>query len=144
MQFLAASALLALLPSVAFASPMVTPRASAWYFLNVSHACDAADTSCTWSFAIDTTDGSGKAVVPCSFTVKGSPASQTDLKAPGATCGPYTVTAGWSGQFGPGNGFTVLAVIDYANNLRSYPSWPDSALTNGKVVATSNFPVYNN
>jgi hypothetical protein len=50
-------------------------------------------------------------------------------------CGSYTVTSGWSGQFGAGNGFTVLAVKDTTANLIAYPSYTDNQLAGGAVVA---------
>lgn len=95
---------------------------TAWTITGLSRACDTADTTCTWTFGIN----NGTGITPCTEVVTGSPASQTNGGP--ATCGVgqpypdlpysrlrtctdrksfqvYTVTSGWSGQFGPGNGF---------------------------------------
>ncbi|KAI4858696.1 small secreted protein [Hypoxylon rubiginosum] len=125
-----------LLSATALAAP--TPAASKsamadvaqWTIESLKRVCDAADTSCTWTFAVDTHVG---AATPCSFTVKGSPASQTDSS--GSVCGPYTVSSGWSGQFGPGNGFTTLSVVDFSKKLIVWPAYTDKQLAGGAVVS---------
>ncbi|XXG95785.1 hypothetical protein Hte_002056 [Hypoxylon texense] len=135
------SALLAtLLSATALAAP--TPAASKsamadvaqWTITSLKRVCDAADTSCTWSFGIDTHAAGGAAATPCTFTVKSGalPASQTDSS--GNVCGAYTVGSGWSGQFGPGNGFTTLSVVDYASKLIVWPAYTDKQLAGGAVV----------
>lgn len=72
---------------------------------------------------------------------------------------PYSVTSGWSGQFGPGNGFvrtypqpprtkttcpiittdtkapqTTFAVANYPANLIVYPAYTDKEVAAGTVV----------
>src|SRR4051812_1221727 len=93
----------ALLSAASLAAP-VEPRAEAvsmmaqattWTITNMKRTLDAADTVATWTFAIN----NGQTTTPCTEVVKGSPASQTNGGP--VTCGPYTVTSGWSGQFGP-------------------------------------------
>ena len=77
-------ALATLLSATSLAAP--TPAAAAksavadvpeWTFEGFKRVCDGADTSCTWSFTIDTHLA---ATTPCSFVVKAGakPASQTD------------------------------------------------------------------
>ncbi|OTB01868.1 hypothetical protein M426DRAFT_63235 [Hypoxylon sp. CI-4A] len=137
MQFKLATIATTLFAASAIAAP--TPAASKsamadveqWTIEGVKRVCDAADTSCTWSFGVNTHQGAA-AATPCTFTVKGSPASQTD--SAGNVCGPYTVGSGWSGQFGPGNGFTTLSVVDQAAKLIVWPSYTDKELAGGKVV----------
>ncbi|KAI1371101.1 small secreted protein [Hypoxylon crocopeplum] len=130
--------LAALLSATALAAP--TPAAEStsamadvpqWTIEGMKRVCDAADTSCTWTFGIDTHLA---AATPCSFTVKSGakPASQTDWT--GSTCGAYTVTSGWSDYFGPDNGFTTLSVIDYAKKLIVWPAYTDKQLAGGAVV----------
>ncbi|KAF3765357.1 hypothetical protein M406DRAFT_321913 [Cryphonectria parasitica EP155] len=102
--------------------------AETWTITSLVRTCDAADTSCTWSFGIN----NGTGTTPCVETVTGSPASETNGGP--ATCGVYTVTSGWSGQFGPGNGFTTFAVVNYAANLIVYPAYTDKQVQNGTVV----------
>ncbi|KAI1087134.1 small secreted protein [Rostrohypoxylon terebratum] len=130
------TAITSLLAAVALAAPTPSPEVKSamadvdqWTIESMQRVCDAADTSCTWSFRVNTHVGDA---TPCSFTVKGSPASQTDSS--GNICGPYTVGSGWSGQFGPGNGFTTLSVVDYAAKLIVWPAYTDNQLANGAVV----------
>ena len=86
---------------------------------NMKRVCDSKDTTCTWSFGIvDAGVSTG-----CGFTVKKSgntPASQAPNK--GTNCGAYRISSGWSGQFGPGNGFTTLSVVNNVRRDQSFPS----------------------
>ncbi|CAN8104105.1 unnamed protein product [Discula destructiva] len=100
----------------------------AWTITSLSRSCDAADTKCTWSFGVN----NGTGITPCTEVVVGTPASQTNGGP--ATCGVYTVTSGWSGQFGPGNGFTTFAVVNYAANLIAYPGYTDAEVAGGNAV----------
>ena len=88
-----------------------------------------ASGTCTWTFSINNHVAPATA---CTFKVKGNPASQTDSN--GNVCGGYTVSTGWSGQFGPNNGFTTLAVVNNAKKQIIYPSYTDKQLSTGKVV----------
>ncbi|KAK3934770.1 hypothetical protein QBC46DRAFT_398985 [Diplogelasinospora grovesii] len=104
-----------------------------WTIVQMQRVCNTADTRCDWSFAVDTHAAPATA---CAFSVANSgttPASQSNGGP--ATCGPYTVTTGWSGQFGLGNGFTTLAVVDYANKEIVYPAYTDAQLYGGVVVS---------
>ncbi|KAK6064353.1 hypothetical protein SCUP234_08597 [Seiridium cupressi] len=136
--------LAAVVAATAFAAPAAEPGLSRradpqWTIVGLKRVCDAADTSCTWSFSVDTHLAAATA---CSFVVKGKPASQTS--GTGATCGPYTVTSGWSGQFGPGNGFTTLAVVDNTKKKIVWPAYTDKQLAGGAVVKPDqSYPVTN-
>ncbi|KAI1472717.1 small secreted protein [Daldinia caldariorum] len=122
------------------AAPTPSPEAQSavadvpqWTIEGLQHVCDAGDNQCTWSFKINTHLADA---TPCAFTVKRSaslPASQTDTS--GNVCGPFTVGAGWSGQFGPGNGFTTFSVVDSAKQLIAWPAYTDKQLEGGKVVS---------
>ncbi|KAI0477884.1 small secreted protein [Xylariaceae sp. FL0804] len=114
--------------SMAAAAAAAVP--AQWTIVSMRRVCDAADTSCAWHFAINNNDNTS--LVTCSFTVAGAPASQT--ASSGNACGQYTVGTGWSGQFGAGQGFTTLSVVDRAAGLIAYPSYGDKALVGGKVV----------
>jgi hypothetical protein len=103
---------------------------SSWTVQSMKRVCDSADTSCAWSFKINT----GAAATDCAFTAKGSPASQTNQNS-AVQCGDFAVTTGWSGQFGAGNGFTTLAVVDSATKQIIYPAYTDKQLTGGNVVS---------
>ncbi len=100
-----------------------------WKVKAFTRSCNAADTSCTVSFGIDTQTSP---TTSCSYTVTGSPASQTSTN--GITCGAYTISSGWSGQFGPNNGFTTWSVVDWSKRLIVWPAYSDSELVNGVSV----------
>ncbi|KAJ5938670.1 hypothetical protein N7466_001804 [Penicillium verhagenii] len=124
-------AALAAVPAV-MAAPVASTNmmaaTSTWTIDNMKRVCNTADTSCTWTFGINT----GAATTACSFVVKGTTAA--DLNGGPATCGDFTVTSGWSGQFGAGNGFTTLAVVDNVSRQIIYPAYTDVQLNTGKVV----------
>ncbi|TEA19135.1 hypothetical protein C8034_v010464 [Colletotrichum sidae] len=98
-----------------------------WTIEGFTRTCNAQDTSCDYSFNINTHTA---AVTPCKFTTAGSPASRA---ASNAKCGAYTVTSGWSGQFGPDAGFTTFSVT--AQKLIVWPAYTDKQLVNGKAVS---------
>lgn len=130
-----------LLHSLAAASPIearnvqsMMATGSAWTIEKMTRNCNAADTACNWSFSVNINDGS----VPTAFayTVNNAgatPASQSPET--GITIGRFTVTSGWSGQFGPGNGFTTLSVVDNPLRLIAYPAYTDVELAGGKTVS---------
>ncbi|KAH8201964.1 hypothetical protein TruAng_003877 [Truncatella angustata] len=135
----------ALASATALAAPAaeLTERADPnWTILGLKRVCDASDKSCAWSFSVDTHLAAATA---CSFTIAsqgGQPASQSPGN--GASCGAYTVTSGWSGQFGPGNGFTTLSVVDYGKKKITWPAYTDKELANGAVVSPDkSYPVSN-
>jgi hypothetical protein len=100
-----------------------------WTIKSFKRTCNAADTSCTVSFGVDTHLAP---VTDCSYTVTGAPASRTSTS--GITCGPYTISSGWSGVFGPGNGFTTWSLVDWSQRLITWPAYSDSELVNGVAV----------
>ncbi|KAL8288143.1 hypothetical protein RB601_004520 [Gaeumannomyces tritici] len=102
-----------------------------WTIVDFKRTCNDADTSCAVSFAIDAGSGSATA---CAYKVA---AGKQASRAPqtGATCGDYTVTSGWSGQFGEGQGFTTLAVVNNVKRLIAWPAYTDKQLVNGKAVS---------
>jgi hypothetical protein len=130
--------LISLLATAASAAPAPAPASAVsamaavqpWIIKSFTRTCNAADTSCTIKFGIDTQTGA--AVVPCEYTVAGSPASRADTAA---TCGPYAVTSHWDNQFGNDRGFTTWAVVDDAQNIIAFPSYSDADIVNGKAVS---------
>ena len=100
-----------------------------WKITAFTRSCNAGDTSCTISFGIDTQTAP---VTSCTYVVTGSPASQASTN--GLTCGPYTISSGWSGQFGPNNGFTTWSVVDWSKHLIVWPAYSDRELVNGVAV----------
>ncbi|KAK1753614.1 hypothetical protein QBC47DRAFT_362496 [Echria macrotheca] len=115
------------------AMPAINARAAAapaWTITGFTRTCDKADTVCTVKFGVDTHLA---APVSCSYTVKGAPASQASTD--NISCGPYTISSGWSGIFGPGQGFTTWAFVDRAKGLITWPSYADAELVNGVAVS---------
>ncbi|EKV15997.1 small secreted protein [Penicillium digitatum] len=100
-----------------------------WTIQNAQRVCNPQDTSCTWTFSIY--PGAG-AATPCTYVVEGSPASRANGGP--VTCGAYTVTSGWSGQFGADNGFTTLSVVDNNSRQIIWPAYTDKQLAGGAVV----------
>ncbi|KAI1811212.1 surface protein 1 [Poronia punctata] len=113
-----------------------------WTLTSLARTCNTNDTTCTWTFGIDT-NTEGVDPTDCVFVVRNT-GVQPASTAPGGpvTCGAYTITSGWSGQFGAGNGFTVLSVVDRPKNLIVYAGYRDDVLGNGTVVDPDlSFPV---
>ncbi|KFH41657.1 hypothetical protein ACRE_076110 [Hapsidospora chrysogenum ATCC 11550] len=147
MKFSVTALLTTLLATSALAAPAPEPAtgvksmatAATWTIENMKRTCNKADTSCAWSFTIN----AGGAKTACSYNVKKSgktPASRSPNK--GTDCGVYTVTSGWSGQFGEGNGFTTLSVVNNPKRLIAWPAYTDKQLQNGKVVKPNqSYPV---
>lgn len=103
-------------------------QASTWTIEHVQRVVNAADTTATWTFGVN----NGTGVTQVTEVITGSPASQANGGP--VTAGPYTITSGWSGQFGPGAGFTTFAVVNRAAGLIAYPAYTDAQVANGAVV----------
>jgi len=100
----------------------------------MKRTCDCCETQCEWSFTINTHEDED-ALTPCEFTTPASedqPASQSFQI--GVMCGEFRIMSGWSGQFGPGNGFTTLSVVRIRSLEIAYPAYEDKLLGNGTVV----------
>jgi hypothetical protein len=100
-----------------------------WTIKSFTRTCNAENTSCNVAFGIDTQTAP---VTNCSYTVTGAPASQASTN--GIACGPYTISSGWSGQFGVENGFTTWSVVDWSKRLITWPAYTDRELVNGQAV----------
>ncbi|KAK4863386.1 hypothetical protein LT330_002164 [Penicillium expansum] len=121
-QLLLATSLLA---SSIFAAPITS---SDWTIRDMKRVCNDENTSCTWTFGID----SGSDTTDCTYIVEANDASQADGGP--STCGTYTVTSSWSGQFGPTNGFTTLSVGNDESGQMIWPGYNDEQLEGGNVV----------
>ncbi|KAM0273273.1 hypothetical protein ACHAQH_008342 [Verticillium albo-atrum] len=111
--------------------------ASTWTIENTRRACKGTD--CTWTFSINT----GSSNTPCTFHTK-QVGSTPPSRAPGAAqkCGAYTVTSGWSGQFGEGQGFTTLSVVNQATKQIVWPAYTDKQLAKAVTVKPNqSYPV---
>lgn len=128
---LAAMAALPAMTAPAPASTEVSMMAATvpqWTIKSFVRTCDNANTSCKYSYSIDTHIAP---VTPCSYTVTGNPASRVSYN--NIKCGAYTISSAWSGQFGENNGFQTLAVTD--GKVIIYPAYSDRQLVNGQVVS---------
>ncbi|KAG8412265.1 hypothetical protein J3458_014451 [Metarhizium acridum] len=104
-----------------------------WTIEGVHRWCNWENTQCNWKFTINPKIYSP---TPVNFVVKNAgatPAAQNNGAA--QNFGDYTITSGWSGQFGPGNGFTTFAVVDNKNRRIAYPAYRDAQVENGQVVS---------
>ncbi|KAI1330673.1 surface protein 1 [Xylariaceae sp. FL0255] len=114
-----------------------------WTIERLYRVCDNPDTYCTWLFGIDP-DTPGVAPTYCIYVVYAENATTPASQSSGGptACGDYNVTSGWSGQFGPGKGFTTFSIIDYAKKLIAYPSYTDAIVANESLVQPDlSFPV---
>ena len=99
-----------------------------WTIENFQRPCAADSQTCTFTFAIDTNDGS--AATPCTYDVTGSPAAHAHSAI--ETCGNFTVASGWNDD--GANSFTTLYIAaKYADQV-IYPSYMDTELDGGHVV----------
>lgn len=126
-QFLLAT--LCAAPAVLAAPVSMMANSPEWTIQSMKRVCAADDSSCTWTFGIY--PGSGDATA-CTLVVTANTASQANGGP--ASCGDYTVTSGWSGQFGPGNGFTTLSVVNNKSRQIVWPAYTDKQLAGGNVV----------
>ncbi|KAI1506226.1 hypothetical protein F5X99DRAFT_127563 [Biscogniauxia marginata] len=144
MQFITTTLLSALLSGTTsvFAAPLSQFAETEWTIQSLSRTCSDDGASCTWNFGIATGEGDP---TPCAYVVNATAeAPATQANGGPAQCGIYTVTSGWSDQFGADQAFTTLSVVDYDKKLIVYPAYTDSQIANGTVVTPDlSFPVQN-
>jgi hypothetical protein len=112
---------------------MMTQGVPEWTIEGVRRVCDGGDNQCNWTFKINPVIYSR---TPVNFVTKrngNTGASQNNGAA--QKFGDYTITSGWSGQFGPGNGFTTFAVVDNKNRRIAWPAYTDKQVQAGNVVS---------
>jgi hypothetical protein len=102
---------LAAMASLAASAPASTTNMMAagpqWSLQKFTRTCNSTNNSCKFSYTISTGSGAG---TPCSYTINAQNAADANYN--NIHCGAFTISSGWSGQFGPGNGFTTLAVTN--------------------------------
>ncbi|KAI1106765.1 hypothetical protein F4804DRAFT_285035 [Jackrogersella minutella] len=147
MQLFTTAILTILSASASLAAPlsMAAPNAAEWTITSLSRACDDGDKTCVWKFGVDTGEDGVAATSVANYTVNATDSAPASRAIGGPqTFGNFTVTSTWSGQFGEGEGFTTLSVIDYAKGLIVYPAYKDTQLANGTVVSPDqSYPVQN-
>ncbi|KAJ5834455.1 hypothetical protein N7447_000481 [Penicillium robsamsonii] len=114
-----------LFASSIFAAPVAN---SDWTIREMKRVCNSENTSCTWTFGID----SGSGITDCTYVVEADDASHANGGP--STCGAYSVSSGWSGQFDPTNGFTTFSVVNDETSQQIWPAYADSQLVDGVVV----------
>lgn len=112
-----------------------------WTIENMKRVCDKADKLCTWTFGINTHQGPTTACKHAVQATNGVGASRSNGGP--LTCGRYTVTSGWSGQFGEGRGFTTLSVVDYEKRLITFPAYTDNQVNKGNVKPDQSYAPQN-
>ncbi|KAL6696918.1 hypothetical protein J3F84DRAFT_371625 [Trichoderma pleuroticola] len=122
--------------STAFAAPTPADKSMMaavpeWTITNLKRVCNAGNTSCTWTFGIDT---HLESATSCTYVVKATSNASQASGGP-LNCGSYTITSSWSGQFGPNNGFTTFAVTNFPKKLIAWPAYTDAQVQAGKVVS---------
>ncbi|KAL8957908.1 MAG: hypothetical protein Q9183_005942 [Haloplaca sp. 2 TL-2023] len=124
---------LAAVPSLAAPGPasalsMMTSTTTQWTIKSFLRTCNHDDSSCDYSFGIDTHAG---AATPCTYTVAGHPASRASYN--NIHCGDFVIGSTWSGQFGVDEGFQTLSVVQGRTIV--YPAYLDRQLVNGQAVS---------
>ncbi|KAG6006901.1 hypothetical protein E4U21_006620 [Claviceps maximensis] len=122
----------ALAAPAAMEQSMMATDVPAWTFEGVTRSCTGNDDMCVTKFAINNKI-SERTYVTFVATRYGDVGASRNIGV-AQTYADFTVTSGWSGQFGEGNGFTTFAVVDNKNRLITYPSYTDVQLANGNVV----------
>ncbi|OQE47165.1 hypothetical protein PENCOP_c001G01141 [Penicillium coprophilum] len=111
-------------PSI-FAAPIAS---SDWTIREMKRVCNDENTSCTWTFGID----SGPEITDCTYVVEADDASHANGGP--SKCEEYSISSGWSGQFDPTNGFTTLSVVNDELRQQIWAGYTDSQLVDGEVV----------
>ncbi|KAI1494518.1 hypothetical protein F5X96DRAFT_665812 [Biscogniauxia mediterranea] len=124
------------------AAPVSTFAAAEWTIQSLSRTCSADGAQCVWDFGVWTGE-EGSEATACVYVVNATDAAPATQASGGpAACGVYTVTSGWSDQFGADQAFTTLSVVDYPSKLIVYPAYTDAQLANATVVEPDlSFPV---
>ncbi|KAI9654035.1 MAG: hypothetical protein M1831_005552 [Alyxoria varia] len=100
-----------------------------WTMENFRRTCGPLGQACTYTYNINSHNGPA---TPCKYEIR---VAKDAARAPynNIKCGAYTISSGWSGQFGPENGFQTLAVVKDRQII--YPAYTDKQLAGGKIVA---------
>ncbi|MCJ1327013.1 hypothetical protein MMC10_003679 [Thelotrema lepadinum] len=118
------------LAATALSLPALQPRATEWTIASYTRTCAADDSTCSYSYSINLNDDS--AATQCNYSVPAAPPAPASQTSYGVTCGSFVISSGWSDYFGPGNGFTTLAVKVNGNII--YPAYSDAEVVNGTAV----------
>lgn len=105
-----------------------------WSFNGVTRSC--TDQQCHWYFEIGAglPNGGPSFVQPCDYYVNAASGKIAARSNGGpANCGDFTLTSGWSNQFGDDHGFTTLSVVYNPLRQIAFPAYSDDELADGKA-----------
>lgn len=130
MQYAKIAAILSAVAGPALAAPTVARDVknmmatdATWTIQDFLRTCNSDDTTCSYSFAVNTNDGS--AATSCAYDVNGAPASTAAYNS--VACGDFSI-----GSTHDPSGFQVLSVV--RDGLIVYPGYTDAQLSTGQVV----------
>ncbi|KEY71774.1 hypothetical protein S7711_06529 [Stachybotrys chartarum IBT 7711] len=123
------------LATTAFSAPArLMSLAEEWTIESLSRTCNEEDTSCTWTFSINThADGVEPTDVVYVVNATASAPASRAIGGP-SSHGIFTVTSTWSDYFGIEDAWTTMSVIDYERGVLVYPAYLDTQLAGGEVV----------
>lgn len=124
------------LAAVALATPArsMPLAAEEWTIASLKRVCNEQDTTCTWTFHVDT---HAEDVEPTAveYVVNGTDSTAASHAIGGPQkFGIFTVTSTWTDYFGFQEAWTTLSVIDYARGVLVYPAYKDTVLAGEEVV----------
>ncbi|KAJ4252726.1 hypothetical protein NW762_010632 [Fusarium torreyae] len=107
-----------------------------WTVQGLKRYCNKADTECVWKYSVNTYK-KGTDPYYCEYTVRGSPASKTDVTAQdGVTCKVFVIQQGYDAS-----GFTTIVPLHPPTGRRIYASFEDWEYVNGHVAKDKTFNV---
>lgn len=112
-------------------SVLATASAEDWSLEHLIRWCYFDNRLCLWEFSINTGVGTPSFCMHAVASTGAKLANEHD-GCP-TDCGDFRVTSGWSGQFGPGEGFTTLSVINTAQAKVAFFSYKDTEVESGAV-----------
>lgn len=113
------------------AKSMMATNTPQWIIQGVKRVCNAADTSCTWTFAINNQINTPTGVSYVVTAKNGKSASLSDGGP--SNFGDYTITSGVSTQFV--EPFTTFAVVDNRKRLIAWPAYNEPQVRGGRTVS---------
>lgn len=121
--------------TAASAMPRSPPLAGEkWTIESMRRLCNGNDTSCTWTFRINT-HGEHADPTPAEYTVNSSSSAPASRAVGGPSIfGAFTVTSTWREVHGSEDAWTTLSVVDYGRGVLVYPAYKDKQIRGGEVV----------
>ncbi|CAI6088517.1 unnamed protein product [Clonostachys chloroleuca] len=110
------------------------PLSEEWTIESMQRVCNDNDTSCTWTFRVNT-HAEGIKPTSVEYIVKSTNNTTASRSIGGPSkFGIFTVTSTWRDYFGLEGAWTTLSVIDYGRRLLVYPAYTDKQVEDGDVV----------